>query len=142
MGSIVFQKGRWSCPALMDVDGIHLRFGKMSARAVKPAASAAVSTSLWKSKGVTGLSISISGEGLHYAAEEEGGFAHLLALWKEGKTVTVKCFERENDASPYLEGPFVITQMERQAPAQDDTSYSIQLENAGAPTTLDETKIS
>ena len=111
-------------------------------RAVKPAASAAVSTSLWKSKGVTGLTISISGEGLHYAAEEEGGFAHLLALWKEGKTVTVKCFERENDASPYLEGPFVITQMERQAPAQDDTSYSIQLENAGAPTTLDETKIS
>jgi len=111
-------------------------------RAVKPAASAAISTSKWKSKGVTGLSISLQGEGLHYAGEEEGGFKHLLALWKEGKEVTVQCFERESDESPYLVVPCVITQMERQAPAQDDATYTVQLENSGAPTTFDTSVIS
>ena len=42
-------------------------------RAVKPAASEAKSSGLWKNKGVTSLSISISAEGLRFYDETENG---------------------------------------------------------------------
>jgi len=110
-------------------------------RAVKPVASAGLSAGLWKGKTVTGLSISISAEGLVHYDETESGFKELLAAWKTGAPVTVKCMERANDNEPYLEGSFVITSLERTDPAQDDSTYSIQLENNGEPSTLDETAI-
>ena len=110
-------------------------------RAVKPKASAPISAGLWKNKTVTGLSISISADGLVHYAETESGFKELLAAWKQGKPVTVKCMEREGDEQPYLEGSFVIANLERTDPAQDDATYSIQLENDGEPTTLDENAI-
>ena len=96
-------------------------------RAVKPVASASLSAGLWKGKTVTGLSISISAEGLVHYDETESGFKELLAAWKTGAPVTVKCMERANDNEPYLEGSFVITSLERTDPAQDDSTYSIQL---------------
>ena len=104
-------------------------------RAVKPAASAEYSSGLWKGKGVTGLSISLSAEGLRYYGEGENGFDELSALWGAGAPITVKAFQREGDASPYLEGQFVITSLEETSPAQDDATYSISLENDGEPTT-------
>ena len=110
-------------------------------RAVKPVASAGLSAGLWKGKTVTGLSVSISAEGLVHYDETESGFKELLAAWKTGAPVTVKCMERANDNEPYLEGSFVITSLERTDPAQDDSTYSIQLENNGEPSTLDETAI-
>ena len=110
-------------------------------RAVKPVASANLSSGLWKQKGVVGLSISISAEGLVHYDETESGFKKLLAAWKTGAPVTVKCMEREGDDAPYLEGSFIIANLERTDPAQDDATYSIQLENNGQPTTLDETAI-
>lgn len=110
-------------------------------RAVKPKASAPISAGLWKNKTVTGLSISISADGLVHYDETESGFKELLAAWKQGKPVTVKCMEREGDEQPYLEGSFVIANLERTDPAQDDATYSIQLENDGEPTTLDESAI-
>lgn len=110
-------------------------------RAVKPVASAGLSAGLWKGKTVTGLSISISAEGLVHYDETESGFKELLAAWKTGAPVTVKCMERANDNEPYLEGSFVITSLERTDPAQDDSTYSIQLENNGEPSTLDEMAI-
>ena len=110
-------------------------------RAVKPVASASLSAGLWKGKTVTGLSISISAEGLVHYDETESGFKELLAAWKTGAPGTVKCMERANDNEPYLEGSFVITSLERTDPAQDDSTYSIQLENNGEPTTLDEDAI-
>ena len=110
-------------------------------RAVKPVASASLSAGLWKGKTVTGLSISISAEGLVHYDETESGFKELLAAWKTGAPVTVKCMQRANDNEPYLEGSFVITSLERTDPAQDDSTYSIQLENNGEPTTLDEDAI-
>ena len=110
-------------------------------RAVKPVASASLSAGLWKGKTVTGLSISISAEGLVHYDETESGFKELLAAWKTGAPVTVKCMERATDNEPYLEGSFVITSLERTDPAQDDSTYSIQLENNGEPTTLDEDAI-
>lgn len=117
-------------------------------RAVKPVATAGISAGLWKKKGVVGLSISISAEGLRFYDETECGFKELFALWKAGASVTAKCFERSETGgtgstavTPYLEGAFVITSLEESAPAQDDATYSVELENDGQPTTLDESKI-
>ena len=112
-------------------------------RAVKPVASATATAGLWKKKGVVGLSYSISAEGLVFYNETEYGFKELFAAWKAGKSVTIKCMERgaTETAKPYLEGACVITSLERTDPAQDDSTYSVSLENDGEPTTLDESAI-
>ena len=110
-------------------------------RAVKPVATAALVSGLWKKKGVIGLSYSISAEGLVFYDETECGFKTLLKLWKTGKSVEIKCMEREESDAPYLAGKCVISSLERSDPAQDDSTYSINLENDGEPTTLDEEAI-
>ena len=104
-------------------------------RAVKPAASQSYSAGLWKGKGVTGLSISISAEGLRYYGESENGCAELSALWGAGAPIEVKAFQREGDEAPYVQGNFVITNLEETSPAQDDATFSISLESDGEPTT-------
>ena len=109
-------------------------------RAVKPVATAAMASGLWKKKGVVGLSYSISGEGLVFYDETENGYKSLFALWKAGASVEVKCMERESE-TPYLVGKCVIASLERTDPAQDDSTYSISLENDGEPTALDESAI-
>lgn len=110
-------------------------------RAVKPVASAALSSGKWKKKGVVGLSYSISAEGLRFYDETECGFKQLFKLWKAGEPVEVKCMEREGAEKPYLVGKCVITSLEESAPAQDDATYSVNLENDGEPTTLDDEAI-
>ena len=109
-------------------------------RAVKPVASASLSSGLWKKKGVIGLSYSISAEGLVFYNETEYGYRDLYSAWKEGKSVEVKCMEREA-TTPYLAGKCIIASLELSAPAQDDSTYSINLENDGEPTTFDESAI-
>lgn len=101
--------------------------------AFKPAASVAKTAGLWKEKTVTGLSISISAEGLRFTGETEGGFDELAPSWGKGDVVTVKGFKRGSDASPYISGKFIITSLEETSPAGDDATYSIKLENAGEP---------
>ena len=108
-------------------------------RAVKPAASATVSAGLWKGKGVVGLSVSISADGLVFYEEAEGGYKTILSKWKVGQAVQAKCMERESE-DPYLTGNFVITSLERTDPANDDASYSISLENDGE-VTIDESAL-
>ena len=115
-------------------------------RSVKPVASKGISAGLWKAKGVTGLSISISFEGLSNYDETETSFKDLIAAWKTGKSVEVKAYEREvtdgeGPKTPYLVGKFVIASLEQSAPAQDDVTYSGSLENDGEPDTLDESVI-
>lgn len=110
-------------------------------RAVKPVATKSISAGLWKSKGVTGLSISISAEGLVFYGESETGYKALVAAWKAGKSIEVKCMERENSEKPYIKGKFVITSLDRTDPANDDSTYSLSLENDGEPDTIDETAI-
>lgn len=102
-------------------------------RAVKPAASKGIQSGLWKAKGITSLSISISAEGLRFYNEPEHGFEECAALWGKGKSVMVQAFRRTEDTKPYLQGKFVITSIEEQAPAQDDATYTINLENDGEP---------
>lgn len=110
-------------------------------RAVKPVASASIKAGLWKGKSVTGLSISISAEGLVFYGETESGYKALYAAWKTGQSVDVKCMERESSDKPYLKGKFVITSLERTDPANDDSTYSVTFENDGEPDTLDDTAI-
>lgn len=108
-------------------------------RAVKPAMTQGTSAGLWKEKGVTGLSISISAEGLRFYDETEGGFTEISTLWGAGTSVEVKAFPRADGTAakqvPYLVGKFVITSIEESAAAQDDATYSVSLENDGEPTT-------
>lgn len=111
-------------------------------RAVKPIASKAKSSGLWKEKGVTGLSISISGEGLIYDGESETGYAELLKAWKSGQPIKAKCMERGPKEKPYLSGSFIISSLERTDPAQDDATFTINLENNGEPDTIDDTAFS
>ncbi|MCM1484081.1 MAG: phage tail protein [Muribaculaceae bacterium] len=108
-------------------------------RAVKPVATASISAGLWKNKGVVGLSVSISAEGLVFYQETESGYKSCLALIAEGQSVEVKCMERES-TKPYLTGKFVIASLERTDAAQDDVTYSISLENDGE-VTLDDSAI-
>ena len=102
---------------------------------------------LWKKKGVTGLSYSISADGLLFYNETEYGFKRLYKLWKAAKSIEVKCMERSEDGDtdtngePYLVGMCVITNLQQNAAAQDDATYSVSLENDGEPSVLDESKI-
>lgn len=101
-------------------------------RAVKPVASASRAAGLWKDKTVTGLSISISFEGLRCYKETEGGLEEIAPEWGKGSQVFVECFHR-GEADPYLSGYFVIDSLEESSPAQDDATYSGQLSNCGEP---------
>ena len=107
-------------------------------RAVKPAASKAKTNGMWKEKGVTGLSIAISAEGLIYDGETEASYQKMLAAWKSGQPVKIKCMQRGESKKPYLAGSFIISSLERTDPAQDDSTYTINLDNNGEPDTLDE----
>ena len=112
-------------------------------RAVKPAADLASSNSLFKRKSVTGLSVSVNGEGLRFYDEDEHGFNYLMKIWAAGQPVALKAFPRGSDvASPgtmdaYMKGNFVITSLEETSPAQDDATYKVTFENDG-PVDIDE----
>lgn len=108
-------------------------------RAVKPAASKAKTNGMWKEKGVTGLSIAVSAEGLIYDGETEASYGKMMAAWKSGQPVKIKCMQRGESKKPYLAGNFIISSLERTDPAQDDSTYTINLDNNGEPDTLDET---
>lgn len=105
-------------------------------RAVKPAASQSIGAGKWKRKGVTGLSIAVQTEGLRFYDEDEFGFKGLLAAWKAAQSVQLKLCERESDQTPYLQGDFVISSLEENAPAQDDATYKASFDNDGEPQTL------
>lgn len=102
-------------------------------RAVKPVSTEAKTAGLWKNKGVTNMSISISAEGLRFYNETENGYEELSSLWGKGDSVDVQAFKRGGDTTPYLKGKFVISSIEEQSPAQDDVTYTINLENDGEP---------
>lgn len=102
-------------------------------RAVKPEASKGKQSGLWKQKGVNGLSISVSAEGLRFYTETENGYEQLSALWGAGTAVEVKAFQRTKDTAPYLKGMFIISSIEETSPANDDATYKIDLEAAGEP---------
>lgn len=103
-------------------------------RAVKPAATVQNSgTGFWRAKSVTGLSCTLHGEGFIFAGEAEMSYGRLLNLMAQGDPVGFDCFQRKNSSSPYVSGFAVITNLERTDPADDDSTYSIDLEVSGTP---------
>ncbi len=100
---------------------------------MKPVATAARSAGLWKDKTVTGLSVSISFEGLRFYGETENGYDEIAAKWGAGALVEVEAFHRTQDTKPYFKGMCVIDSLEESSPAQDDATYSGQLSNSGEP---------
>lgn len=108
---------------------------------VKPAASEAKSSaSLYKKKRVTGLSVQLKCDGLSVYSETEAGVEDFLSKWKVGESVDCAAFTRENDEKPYISGKFIITSLEISAPAGEDVTYSITLDNDG-PVDVDESNI-
>lgn len=102
-------------------------------RAVKPEASKAKAKALWKGKGVSGMSMSISFEGLRFYDETENGYEEIAAKWGAGAKLEVEAFHRSKDTEPYVKGNFVIDSLEESSPAQEDATYSGQLSNDGEP---------
>ena len=109
-------------------------------RAVKPLKSVASSSGLFKSKTITGINITITADGLICSPETECGYGDLTEMMKLGEPVHATCIERGKE-NPYLEGDFVITSLEQDAPAGDDATYSITLENDGALTGWDDSAV-
>lgn len=93
-------------------------------------------TGKWKEKSVSGLSVSVSAEGFVFA-DDEMGYDTLLALWEKGEPVTLKYAYRGEEAKKYRTGQFVITSLEESDPADDDSTYSISLENSGEVKTVE-----
>ncbi len=90
-------------------------------------------TGLWKDKVVTGLNVAITAEGFCFFGDEMG-FEKLEEKFLAGKPITVKYAHRGEEATKYRTGQFIITSLEQNAPADDDATYSISLENSGAVT--------
>ncbi len=102
-------------------------------RAVKAPASQGKQAALFTSKGVTKLSITAHGEAFRFYKATENGFEECAALWGKGASVELLAFKRGSDSDPYLKGKFVITGMEETDPANDDATWTIDLENDGEP---------
>ena len=99
--------------------------------AVKPLASAAPATGLFKGKRIKGLSVQVKASGLKFYSETESGFKVLVGKWALGQSVPVALFERSQDANPYLTGNFIITTLVETNPSKDDGSYDVTLDNDG-----------
>lgn len=109
--------------------------------AVKPLANQpATAASLYKTKRIVGLGVQVKADGLCFYSETESGLKVILAAWALGQHVHVDLFERENAAMPYVSGNFVITSLENTAPAGEDATYSVTLDNDG-PVVVDATKL-
>jgi predicted secreted protein len=107
-------------------------------RAVKPLASVtAANAGKWTEKNVSKLTVSITAEGFSFFGETEGGYEKLLELWQAAAPVACKYAYRGEEATKYYGGNFVITNLSETAPAGDDATYSVSLENSGPVTPVD-----
>lgn len=102
-------------------------------RSVKPEASKARSQGKWTETSVTGLGIKINIKGLRVYDESELTYADLLNAWHSATPIDIECFDRDNKEKPYLKGKFVITNITEEGTADDDLSYTVDLENYGMP---------
>lgn len=86
----------------------------------------------WKGKQVVGLSTSITCDAL--VGKEGYGYKDLLKIQKQGKAVKLKYGFREGveaEGDEYEEGLFIITSLERNDDAKEDSSMSAKFENSG-----------
>jgi predicted secreted protein len=99
---------------------------------VKPLASIVSATAgKWTEKNVSKLNVSITAEGFAFEDETENGFDELVALWHAAAPVTCKYCHRDSQSAGYWTGSFVVSNLAETAPAGDDATYSLTLENSG-----------
>ena len=88
----------------------------------------------WSEKRVTKLGVSIKVEAL--TVYVDCGYDKLLEIMKSRQPVLLKYgFKEEETGDTYEEGKFVITSLEKNDPADDDSTYSASFENSGEVTT-------
>jgi predicted secreted protein len=87
----------------------------------------------WKAKSISGLSVSITCEGL-LIYDPTFTYKDLLAKWKAADPVLLKYGFRqgiEQTGDTYEEGEFVITSLSQTTPAGEDGTFSATFENSG-----------
>lgn len=85
----------------------------------------------WSEKRVTKLGVSIKVEALT-VYNVDCGYDKLLEIMKSRQPVLLKYgFKEEETGDTYEEGKFVITSLEKNDPADDDSTYSASFENSG-----------
>ena len=104
--------------------------GETKERVTKDSGSGA-----WSEKRVTKLGVSITVEALT-VYNVDCGYDKLLEIMKSRQPVLLKYgFKEEETGDTYEEGKFVITSLEKNDPADDDSTYSASFENSGEVTT-------
>lgn len=97
----------------------------------KKVSTAPIKQSRFKDKEVTYVNFSISFSGMCFYEDTEADAASLMASALEGAVVPVKSFIRGNDAAPLLSGNAIITNIQMEAPADGNVTYSGTLESTG-----------
>ena len=57
------------------------------------------------------------------------------SFWEKSEPVTVRYALRGEETTKYREGKFLITSLEETSPSDDDSTYTISLENSGTVAT-------
>ncbi len=86
---------------------------------------------LWDEKSVSKRNVTINAEGFVCDIETGKGYDDLLALMDAAEPVKAKYAYAGEENSKYRVGKFIITSLQRSAPADDDETYSLTLENTG-----------
>jgi len=93
-----------------------------------------LSNPLWPEKKVTGLSQTITTEALCATDESAEGYDQLLAAMKAAEPVQLKYAPKTTaiaNGDKYEEGMFIITSLERNDPATEDSTMSATFESCG-----------
>ncbi|MDE6679957.1 MAG: phage tail protein [Muribaculaceae bacterium] len=101
--------------------------------ATKPPASAEPQDGKWQDSVVSGLSYQGSAEGYIYDGETEQTIAVLRKCWVNAQPVAVKAFRRGKQTAPYLVGKVIITSVDENHPANDQSTYTVNFQSSGKP---------
>lgn len=85
----------------------------------------------WSESSVSELGVTVTCEGFKFTKEGEFGYDELLVIWESGTPVRLKYAHRGEEQKKYRTGLFIITQLDEDSPADDDTTYSVTFENSG-----------
>ena len=86
---------------------------------------------LWDEKSVSKRNVTINAEGFVCDEESGVGYDDLLEMMDNAVPVKAKYAYDGEENQKYRVGKFIITNLQRSTPADDDETYSLTLENTG-----------
>lgn len=98
---------------------------------LKPSTGDTSKDGLWDEKSVSKRNVTINAEGFVCDEESGMGYDDLLDLMDKAEPVKAKYAYAGEESQKYRVGKFIITSLQRSAPADDDETYSLTLENTG-----------